>query len=57
MSSQCRTGRSDARHSGSGDIEEGITLDVPLFSSLLFTSCFFRSWPSRNGVGMGLHHL
>jgi len=39
-------GRSDAGHSGSGDMEEGVTLDVPSFSSLRFISLlpyFFTS--------------
>ena len=27
----------DAGHSGSGDMEDGVTLDVPSFSSLLFS--------------------
>jgi len=39
MSYECEIGWSDAGHSGSGDMEDGVTLDVPSFSSLyLFTS-------------------
>jgi hypothetical protein len=35
---ECEIGWSDAGHSGSGDMEDGVTLDVSSFSSLLFTS-------------------
>jgi len=31
---ECETEWSDAGHSGSGDMEDGVTLDVPSFSSL-----------------------
>jgi len=36
---KCEIGWSDAAHSGSGDMEDGVTLDVP--SSLLFSSGYF----------------
>jgi hypothetical protein len=35
---ECDLGWSDARHSGSGAMEDSVTLDVASFSSLLFTS-------------------
>jgi hypothetical protein len=36
MSYECEIGLSDAGHSGSGDMEDGVTLNVASFSSLLF---------------------
>jgi hypothetical protein len=33
----CEIGWSDAGHSGSGDMEDGVTFDVPSFPSLPFT--------------------
>jgi hypothetical protein len=36
MSYKCEIGWLDAGHSGSGDMEDGVTLDVPSFSSLYF---------------------
>ena len=51
---------SDAGHSGSGDMEDGVTLDVPSISSLVFTSLlhyFFGSRPSTNGIGTCFYHL
>jgi len=42
MSYKCKIGWSDAGHSGSGDMEDGVTLDDPSFSSLhFFTSLLF----------------
>jgi len=40
-------------------LEDGVTLDVPSFSSLLFSLLlyFFGSRPSTNGVGTGFYHL
>jgi hypothetical protein len=38
MSYKCETGSSDAGHLLTGDTEDGVSLDVPSFSSLLCTS-------------------
>jgi hypothetical protein len=40
-------------------MEDGVTLDVPSFSFLIFSLLlyFFGSRPSTNGVGMGFYHL
>jgi len=41
-------------------MNDGVTLDVPSFSSLFLTSLlvyFFGSRPSTNGVGTGFYHL
>jgi len=56
MSHEWEIGLSDVGHSGSGDMDDGVTLDIPLFSSLLFTSYFFGSRPNTNGVGTGFNH-
>ena len=50
---------SDAGHSGSGDMEDGVPLDVSCFSSLLLSLLhyFFGSRPSTNGVRTGFYHL
>jgi len=39
----CNIGWSDAGYSGSGDKENGVTLDIPYFSSPLFSSLLFSS--------------
>jgi len=40
-------------------MEDGVTLDVPSFSSPLFSLVlnFFGSRPSKNGGGTGYYHL
>jgi len=58
MSHECNIGWSDAGHSRSGDMEDGVTLDVPSFA-FLFCSVhlyFFRSRPSTNDISMGYYH-
>ena len=60
MSYECKIGWSDAGLSGSGDVEEGVILDVPsiLFSSLYFLLYYIlQSGPRTNGISIGFIHL
>jgi len=59
MSYECEIGVSDAGHSESGDMEDGVILDVSSFSFHVFSLLlyFFGSRRTINGVGTSVYHL
>jgi len=50
---------SDARHSATRDMEDGVALDVSSFSSPDFSLLlyFVRSQPNTHGIGTNFYHL
>lgn len=55
-----KIGLSDAGHYGSGQLGDGVTLDVPSFPSILLRIellYIIRSQPRMKNIPTGIHHL